>query len=57
MDKPSFWILAAVLYAAAFWFVGVLDFEGAARILMAGSIAGIAMAGWIGASNKEPEDD
>lgn len=53
MDKPSSWIFAAVLYAAASWFMGVMDVDGMSRVLMAGAIAATPLLAWMGGGQKE----
>ena len=57
MDKPSFWIFAVVFYTVAFWFLGTLDFDGVARVLMAVSIAAIPLMAWMGDSRKKNSCD
>lgn len=53
MNKPSFWIFAVVFYTAAFWFLGILDFNGVSRVLMAVAITAIPLMAWMGDGRKE----
>lgn len=53
MDKPSFWIFAVVFYVATFWFLGIMDFDGMSRVLLAGAITAIPLMAWMGDGRKE----